>query len=85
MIEVIDSSDMSSTLRAAEEVGYSRGVGAALDILQTAAKTATPAELTIIGRLALAFHRQCMEQIVALQGMQAQDQLEASVQKAMGS
>lgn len=71
MIEVIDASAMHGTLRAAEEVGFARGYGAALDVLQVAAKTATPAELTIIGKLALAFHRQCAEQIAALHEMRA--------------
>ena len=69
MIDIIDASSTVGALRAAEEVGWSRGFGAALDILQGAAKTATPAELMVIGRLALAFHRQCAEQLAALQEM----------------
>jgi hypothetical protein len=70
-IDVIDASSTTGALRAAEEVGWSRGFGAALDILQGAAQTATPRELMVIGRLALAFHRQCAEQVVRMQAMQA--------------
>ncbi len=73
MIEVIDASSMHGTLRAAEEVGFSRGLTVGLDVLQSAAKTATTAELQVIGKLALAFHRQCVEQIAALREMQAEN------------
>ncbi len=66
MIDVIDASSTAGALRAAEEVGWSRGIGAALDILTAASKTATPVEMAVIHELALRFAECSAQQIEAL-------------------
>ncbi len=69
MIDVIDASSTTGALRAAEEVGWSRGIGAALDILTAASKTATPVEMAVLHELALRFAQCSARQLDALHAM----------------
>lgn len=72
MIPVIDASATNAMLRAAEEVGWSRSIGKALDILTAASRTATPAEMTIIHALALRFAQCSAEQIESLHALRVE-------------
>jgi hypothetical protein len=69
MIDIIDASSATGALRAAEEVGWARGMSVALDILTAAARTATPAEMVIIHQLALEFSRRSADAVTAIQAM----------------
>jgi hypothetical protein len=70
-MKVIDRSGLSGALRAAEEIGFARGFGAGLEVLESFRNIATPGELIVLAKLAFLFHAQCTQQIAQLEARKA--------------